>query len=142
MPLVLAIDDSKADNDLLKAAFSDVKPSCEVRAFTTANDAQAYLAEDPARNPPPALILLDIQMPGKDGFDFLQWLRRQEADWRRTPVIMLSTSQNRTDVKKAYESGANSYLVKPSGYGELVEMVQALLAYWIPYNQIVLKSDS
>jgi CheY-like chemotaxis protein len=83
--------------------------------------------------PLPALVFLDLKMPGKTGLDVLAWLRQQKA-LRSVVVIILTSSQEPSDLRQAYHLGANSYLVKPSTTGRLRELVCAVKDYWLGFN--------
>lgn len=80
-------------------------------------------------NPVPGLILLDIKMPLKNGFDVLNILKNDE-DLKRIPVVMLSTSHSSDDVKKALSLGANDYIVKPVGFTDFLTKINNLGYYW------------
>jgi CheY-like chemotaxis protein len=79
--------------------------------------------------PMPTLILLDIKMPGKTGFEVLHWLKSQES-LRKMPVVMLTSSDHQEDIERAYSLGANAYMIKPSGAERLQELVRAINSYW------------
>ncbi|MBD2414316.1 two-component system response regulator [Nostoc calcicola FACHB-389] len=89
---------------------------------------------DRERYPLPILVLLDLKMPRKSGFEVLEWLK-QQTELRRLPVVVLTTSKQRTDVHKAYDLGVNSYLVKPVAFSDLTAMIKLLDAYWLNLNQ-------
>ncbi|WP_341528720.1 response regulator [Nostoc sp. UHCC 0302] len=84
--------------------------------------------------PLPTLILLDLKMPRKSGFEVLAWLK-QQPELRRLPVVVLTSSQETADIHKAYDLGVNSYLVKPVSFTDLTAMIKLLDAYWINLNQ-------
>jgi len=86
---------------------------------------------DRGRHPFPALILLDLQLPRRSGHEVLEWLRGQEEGLRRLPVVVLTSSKEPRDVNRAYELGANSYLVKPVSFEALLELVKAVERYWL-----------
>jgi CheY-like chemotaxis protein len=137
---VLIVDDSTEDISLLKAAFEQLDETPHLRCHTSAVDAMKWLEGLPAgaergHRPGPDLILLDIQMPIHDGLEVLRWLRAQPHDWSSVPVIMLTTSHDYLEIRKAYSIGANSFLVKPTGFGELLAMVQELVTYWLVRNR-------
>jgi len=83
--------------------------------------------------PYPDLVLLDVRMPRLDGFSVLKWVRNQEA-YHTLPVIMWTSSDDKRDVARASEFGANSFLEKPFSVDELVTMVQAMCSFW-SHNQ-------
>lgn len=139
-PTILSVDDSHDEAALLSAALHESGSDCALRSVTSAAEAMAYLEGrgpyvDRRRHPMPALILLDIQMPEQDGFALLSWLRAQEAEWRRLPVVMLTTAHNYEEIRRAYDLGANSFLVKPAEFGELAAMLAQLVGYWLRYNE-------
>ena len=80
--------------------------------------------------PLPALLLLDLKMPKKNGFEVLEWIR-QEPRLRNLRVIVLTSSEDMRDVNLAYQLGANSFLVKPADFEQFVTVIQALQGYWL-----------
>jgi CheY-like chemotaxis protein len=99
-------------------------------------EALEYLAggggfADRERHPFPALMLLDLQLPRRSGHEVLEWLRAQEAGLRRLPVVVLTSSREPSDVNRAYELGANSYLVKPVSFDALLDMLRVVERYWL-----------
>ena len=89
---------------------------------------------DRVANPFPQLLLLDLRMPRLDGFDVLRWMRNQES-LKRLLAVVLTTSGLKDDVNRAYDLGANSYLVKPMSMDEFVVLVDKLHDYWLRANQ-------
>jgi len=83
--------------------------------------------------PLPGLIFLDLKMPGKIGLEVLAWLRQQEH-LRSIVVVILTSSQEPSDLRDAYRLGANSFLVKPSTTERLRELVQSVKSYWLEFN--------
>ena len=84
--------------------------------------------------PLPALLLLDLKMPRKSGPEVLSWLRKQ-PQLRYLIVVFLTSSDSAEDVRLAYEAGANSYLVKPVEFTEMVEMIRNVSYYWLELNE-------
>ena len=84
---------------------------------------------DPARSPRPGLILLDLKMPGKGGHQALEEIKGT-PQLRRIPVVVLTTSKAEEDILRAYDAGANSFIIKPTGFETLVEMLKTLRRYW------------
>jgi len=82
------------------------------------------------RFPMPSLVLLDLKLPRMSGFEVLQWIREQ-SDWCRMPVIMFTSSKERSDVDRAYALGANAYLLKSVEHHHLVEALKAVRAFWL-----------
>lgn len=83
----------------------------------------------PGKAPRPDIILLDVNMPRLDGFGLLRETKQDDA-LRLIPVIMLSTSTAEWDIRRAYELGANTYVVKPESYRRTVEVIRTLCEYW------------
>jgi CheY-like chemotaxis protein len=90
---------------------------------------------DRRRHPFPGLVVLDLKMPRKDGFDVLQWIRKQK-DFQFLFVIVLSSSSEPEDIERAYGMGANSYLAKPANFDFYEEMTRSLIRYWLDWNQV------
>jgi CheY-like chemotaxis protein len=84
--------------------------------------------------PLPALLLLDLKMPRKSGPEVLLWLRKQ-PQLRYLIVVFFTSSNNSEDVRLAYDAGANSYLVKPVEFTEMVEMIRNVIFYWLEINE-------
>jgi CheY-like chemotaxis protein len=80
--------------------------------------------------PVPSLLLLDLKMPNKDGFEVLQWVRHQPG-LSRLRVVVLTTSEDWRDINRAYQLGANSFLVKPVNMDEFFRLTQAIKGYWL-----------
>jgi CheY-like chemotaxis protein len=80
--------------------------------------------------PLPTLLLLDLKMPGKNGFEVLQWLRGQPT-LSALRVVVLTTSDEIHDVNRAYQLGANSFLTKPVDFRDFVQLSSAVKGYWL-----------
>src|SRR5215510_2270454 len=123
---VLVADDEPTDVFLLQRAFAKARVTISLHVVRDGWTAIAYLKgeapySDRNAHPLPDLMLLDLKMPGLNGFEVLTWLRKQPG-LKRLPVIVLTSSNLASDINRAYEMGANSYLVKPH---EPAEMSQA-----------------
>lgn len=116
---ILLVDDSDADVYLFEEAFRALQGVHEVEIARNGEEALQYL-QAAAPNGLPALILLDLNLPKVDGFEVLRAIR-SDAKLRAIPVIVLSSSSDRHQVRRAYEMGANAYIVKPlDDFGDLV----------------------
>jgi CheY-like chemotaxis protein len=112
---ILLVEDNDDDVLLIMRAFQRAGVKRRVQAVTTGIDAIAYLKgdapfDDRAKYPLPGLVLLDIKMPGTDGFDVLRWIR-QQLEYSHLCVVMLTSSDLIRDVNQAYRLGADSFLV-------------------------------
>ena len=136
---VLIAEDDPGDVFLLQRAFNVSGMQAALHFVRDGQEVIDYLGGQAAyadRNahPLPDLLLLDLKMPRLDGFDVLSWLRKQPG-LRRLLVTILTSSDQPEDINRAYDLGANSYLVKPHGPQELSELVQRLQKYWLELNQ-------
>ncbi len=125
--MIILADDDADDRLLLQEAFDENKLPCQLSFVEDGVELIKYL--DKAENLP-FLILLDINMPRKDGKQILSELRTNDK-WKHLPVVMFTTSKSPQDIKTCYELGANSYIIKPTSFEKLVEVVNAVGHYWI-----------
>jgi len=137
---VLLVEDDVSDYRLIQRAFAKIKPFVPMIRLAHGDDAVDYLAGDgPYENrslhPVPCVLLLDIKLPRRSGFEVLEWIRAQDSELRRIPIIMLTSSGHQADVNRAYELGVNSYLVKPNNSSELEHLVSAFRTYWLELNE-------
>ena len=137
-PPILVADDDAQDTLLLRLAVERAKVAVAVRSVTDGEQAIDYLLgrkgyEDRQAHPFPRFLLLDLKMPKMNGFEVLDFLRRQPG-LRQLPVIILSSSDDPRDIRRAYDSGANSYLCKPHSSEGLGELLKALQDYWLKFN--------
>ena len=136
---ILIVEDNPTDVMLIRRALARLKIANPVQVVADGDRAVDYLSghddyADRMQFPLPALILLDLKLPRRSGLEVLEWLRRQEG-LRRVPVIMLTSSRQSDDVNRAYDLGANSYLVKPVEFDGLQEMLGTINTYWIDWNE-------
>jgi len=136
---ILIVEDNPDDQLLLRRAFAKAHLANPLHLVGDGDAAVAYLSgegayADRAAHPLPALILLDIKLPKRSGLEVLAWMRDQPP-LSRTPVVMLTSSRESEDINRAYDLGANSYLVKPVEFEGLMEMVKQLGVYWTIMNE-------
>jgi CheY-like chemotaxis protein len=136
---ILLVEDDPNDVLLIQRAFQKAGLRDMLRVVRDGEQAVEYLSgrgqyADREHYPFPFLLLLDLKMPGVDGFEVLEWIRSQKT-LRRLLVVVLTSSNLQADVDRAYELGANSYLVKPVEFGEMVNMVQRFEIYWTEINR-------
>jgi CheY-like chemotaxis protein len=91
--------------------------------------------ENRAVYPIPSLILLDIKLPRRSGFEVLEWIRKQRSGLKRLPVVMLTSSRHSADINRAYDLGANSYLAKPDTASKLGQLASLVQSYWFSCNE-------
>jgi|GEM_PF-370411 len=129
--LILYAEDSDDDAFLMKRAFAKANFPGTLVVVPHGVSAMGYLVGEGSyanrtEYPLPRLILLDIKMPHMGGLDVLKWIRSSEK-WDETPVIMLTSSSQPSDVETAYKNGANCYLVKPTNLDAFRELVEGLI---------------
>ena len=134
--VVLIVEDDPDDQALLARAFKKAKVEVRLEFAQDGDAAIAFLSaagSDPA-SLRPRVVLLDLKLPRRSGFEVLDWMKAHET-LRRVPVVILTSSRESIDVVRAYDLGANSYLVKPARPDALLEMVQRIDAYWLGMNE-------
>ena len=132
-PSILLIEDSPGECELFRLALA--RTSLDVALYTE-HDAEAafhFLEDRIHHHPLPALILLDLQLRGQNGCDFLKRLRA-DVRFAAIPVVVFTTSDDPTDLARCYASGANGYVVKPGTFEQLVQCVGDIVRYWIDRN--------
>ena len=126
---ILLADDDPVDRELFIEGMTETGARFKVAEVENGEELLHHLSTTP---PLPDFIILDLNMPVKDGRETLKELKRSEA-FRHIPVFILSTSNARFDVELACHTGANLFLVKPHGYKEIVEMLQHLFLLFSKY---------
>src|ERR1043166_925883 len=125
--LILIAEDDENDIEMLRSSIRQVNVPNPIQVVRDGAQAIDYLCgngryEDRIKYPFPGALFLDLKLPKLSGFEVLQWLKENE-ECKVIPVIVLSASGLERDVTKAYQMGANSYIVKPSTLGELRDLV-------------------
>lgn len=136
---LLLVEDDSNDVILIRRAFKKAQFAIRIQMVHDGEQAINYLCGDDQyadriAYPLPNLILLDLKLPRKSGFEVLQWVRQQPL-LRRIPVIVLTSSKESPDINQAYDLGANSYLVKPVEFNSLVDLITTLNLYWVFLNE-------
>ena len=137
--LIVVAEDNRDDALLIQRSLRQAGISQPINVLEDGDATIRYLAgegiyADRYRYPLPDLLLLDLKLPRKDGFEVLGWLRAQ-AGLHRLVVTVLTGSREQTDVQRAYELGANSYLVKPVGLRAITRLGESLCQYWVNTNE-------
>ena len=133
------MDDQEDDILLARQAFEVVGILNPLYSLADGEEAVLYLEGfGPYANrdefPLPDLVLLDIKMPKIDGFKVLKWIRAH-SQLKSMPVVVLTNSDDAGDISKAYQLGANSYMVKPGDFSNFCEMIRSLVAFWLHHSQ-------
>ncbi len=137
---ILVAEDNPEDAFFLQRAFGKKGFKCKLEFVRDGQEVLDYLqdagqAEEGRQHPVPDLLLLDLKMPRLNGFDVLKWLRRKEERLRRLPVVIFTSSGERLDIDRAYDLGANAYVVKPHDGEKLEEIVALVGEFWIELNE-------
>lgn len=140
VPIIIAEDDED-DYMLTLEALNEAGIASRVTWVKDGEELMEYLSKcglnknSITGNPRPGLILLDLNMPRKDGREALQEIKAN-AGLRKIPVVVLSTSKSESDIDHSYELGVNSFIQKPVRFNEFVEMVRVLSKYWFSTVQL------
>jgi len=137
--VILAAEDEPVDGMMIRRAFTKAGIEKTLRILEDGDTVIDYLTgqgiyADRQQHPLPVLLLLDLKLPRRSGLEILQWLRQQNG-LRRIPVIVLTSSRQSNDVSRAYDLGANSYLVKPVEFAALIDIMKTLGLYWLVMNE-------
>ena len=132
---ILMAEDDPDDRLLTKLALEESRLINDLRFVEDGEELLNYLYQrekysDPDAAPRPGLILLDLNMPRKDGREALQEIKA-DPNLRRIPVVVLTTSKTDQDILRTYDLGANSFIAKPVTFDSLVEVMKILGAYWL-----------
>lgn len=138
LSIILLVEDNPDDVMLVQYAFDKAGILNPLEVVSDGDAAVDYIGRTGAYagregQPLPDLILLDLKLPRRSGFEVLSFVRQHEPT-RHTPVVVLTSSDQEADIRRSYERGANSFLVKPIGRDGLIDMARALKAYWIKLN--------
>lgn len=131
---ILMADDDPEDRMLTSEGLAESKLANDLRFVEDGEELMDYLYQrgkfsNPEDAPRPGLILLDLNMPRKDGREALQEIK-SDPDLRSIPVVVLTVSKADEDIIRSYDIGANSYITKPVTFAGLVEIIKALGIYW------------
>lgn len=132
--IIVMVDDDVEDQYLAAEALKASDRPTNLVAMSSGGELLDYLRHQgdyasEARAPRPVLILLDLNMPVMDGHETLVELRKDKT-LRDLPIVIFSTSQAESDIKRAYENGANTYIRKPQSFDELCDTLANVQRYW------------
>ena len=132
--VIIMAEDDADDRLLVKDALQECQWNADLRFVENGEELLDYLLRQgkykrAEESPRPRLILLDLNMPKKDGREVLRDIRAR-PELRRIPVVVLTTSKADTDIERTYELGANSYIAKPVQFDGLVNLMRVISEYW------------
>ena len=143
-PLIIQLEDDMNDVFLFDRAFKKAQVAAELVSFqdsehfiTSLNEREKVQTNE---SPLPSLVLLDIKLPRKSGFEVLEWMRTHPV-FKRIPVVMLTSSAQPGDVRRAYDLGANGYLVKPMDIDQMIRLLGSVQDFWVHANVTALTPD-
>jgi len=139
MKTVLLVEDTEDDVFFLKRALRDAEIKNPLQVVVDGQQALDYLDgkgeyADREKYPLPFLILLDLKLPYVMGLDVLKWIRAR-ADFETILVVVLTSSQQDSDITATYRLGGNSYLIKPPNREKLKDLIKSLGEYWNPHYE-------
>jgi CheY-like chemotaxis protein len=131
---ILVVEDNAEELILLQRAFKRTGMDIAVHFVGNGEEAIDYLSgvdrfRDRASYPEPDLVIMDLKMPRKGGFEVLEWFRNLQES-ALIPIIVLTASNREADVQRAYTLGASSYFIKPTGFDEFRDMIKVVYDYW------------
>lgn len=132
---ILIADDDDEDRRYVEKAWQKSRAVNDLRFVENGEDLMDYLYHrgqyaEPASAPRPGLILLDLNMPRKDGREALREIKAN-LDLRQIPIVVLTTSQTEEDIYRSYDLGASSFITKPLTFASLLDVVRVMGRYWI-----------
>ena len=138
-------DDDEDDRLMTKDALEESRLHNELRFVEDGEELMDYLRRqgeyaDAEKAPRPGLILLDLNMPRKDGREALKEIKA-DPELRRIPIIVLTTSKAEEDILRTYDLGVNSFITKPVSFQGLVEVMKSLALYWLEIVELPLEKE-
>jgi CheY-like chemotaxis protein len=142
---ILVAEDDQEDCLFIREAFKEGLLVNSLQFVEDGEDLMDYLRrqgryQDPSSSPRPGIILLDLNMPRKDGREALREIK-SDPDLKGIPIVVLTTSKDEEDVLRSYDLGANSYITKPVTFSGLVDAIKTLGRYWFEIVELPLKSE-
>lgn len=125
---VIIADDDEDDRMLLHSAFQENRSDVDIEFAFDGSDLMKLLSAEKALKV--SFILLDLNMPRKDGREVLKEIK-ENPDLKQIPVVILTTAKNESEIRKCYDLGANTYIVKPDGFEALRKVVVSVTTYWL-----------
>lgn len=140
-PIVILMADDDADDRMLtRDALEESRVLNEMRFVEDGEELMDYLHRrgkyaDAESSPKPGLILLDLNMPKKDGREALKEIK-SDPNLRRIPVVIMTTSKAEEDIFRSYDFGASSFITKPVTFDRLVDLMKAIGEYWVEFVEL------
>ncbi len=137
MAAILVIEDNPADSHLISKAFEERCPGMKYFIADNGVTGSDYVFQRGvfASTPLPNLILLDLNLPGKDGRELLQEIKSDKR-LRSIPIIMFTSSEAESDIKSCFDQGANAYFSKPADLEEFMGIMELICQHWIKKGKL------
>ncbi|ABS56327.1 response regulator receiver protein [Methanoregula boonei 6A8] len=138
-PVILLVEDNEAHAELVMRSFRELDIENVIFHVSDGQQALDFLhnkggfAKTAETNPRPHLVLLDLRLPKVDGLDVLREIKKTPG-LQRIPVVILTSSDAENDILRSYDSGANSYVVKPTEFRKFTRVMESLGHYWLGWN--------
>lgn len=126
---ILIVDDDADDREIIRDAFQNAQEEQEFVFIENGNKLMDFLEQN-TNGQPPSLIMLDLNMPGKDGRETLKDLKTNSR-FHHIPIIVFTTSSSLRDKQMVYELGANCFITKPDTFNKLIEMTNSITRLWL-----------
>ena len=136
---ILLVEDDPAHAEIVQRNLANFRVANRIMLVTDGQAALDYLFRkngyaDPAASPRPNLILLDLRLPKVDGLEVLRRIK-EDAELKRIPTVVLTTSAAESDMVSAYSQGAGCYLVKPVDFEKFTKLMDSFGYYWLAWNR-------
>lgn len=134
---ILLVEDNEGDIILTLEAFKELKVKSRIDVVKDGVEAVEFLKKEGvySSSAMPHLILLDINMPKLNGFEVLEFIKKDEK-LKKIPVVMLTTSSSQSDISQCYERFANCFITKPLDFGKFLDVVKAIETFWFTVAQL------
>ncbi|SOD92803.1 response regulator [Spirosoma fluviale] len=138
MPDILYVEDNPDEADIFRRLISRMENPPSFLLLSSGSEAIDYLLQQGTyqgqSTPLPRLVLIDLKLPGHNGFEVIQQVRATSRTCY-LPLVVYSTSDNPKDMRRAYDLGANAYLIKPESYHQVSEMMRLAIDFWLTQSQ-------
>lgn len=132
---ILLVEDNPGDVRLIQEAFKLVEQEVTLQVVSNGDDAVHFLMQQTTDDTFPRLVLLDLNLPGRDGCEVLEAIR-DDPQLNPLPVIVITSSEADEDIARSYNARANAYLTKPTDPGEFIALVQRIERFWLNQAQL------
>ncbi|SEW31510.1 response regulator [Natrinema salifodinae] len=131
---ILLVEDNPGDIRLTREALTEADLEYSLDVFTNGENVLHYLSEN-VPQPYPDLVFLDLDLPGKDGDEILETMR-DDSQLRNLPVIVLTSSESREDIRRCYEATANAYVTKPTDHDRFITIMESIAQFWVEQAEL------